>query len=80
MKTILILLAGFLLHKAVFEVVEIRHTINYKACIPKSDMSESKWIQCKKNLDNNIVEDVLLYQLNIWEYIDWISVDDFFHK
>lgn len=75
MKTILILLAGFLLHKAVFEVVEIRHTINYKACIPKSDMSESKFTECAKQyLDNNTIESILLYQPNFWEYIDWMSV------
>lgn len=69
MKYLLVLLMGFLLHKAIYEIANINAVVRYNNCRSKAlkNSELSPYQQCKKNLEYNSAEKVLLYQPDTWE-------------
>lgn len=69
MKTILLLFIGFLLHKVAIEVITYKHEYAYKHCVESADYSNIEKTpddQCQYTYDNNTIEEIVLYQPNIW--------------
>jgi hypothetical protein len=76
MKKLVVLalfLSGFLAHKFVIELINLRSARDYEACIKPLvvDREEfgrglSPYMQCKHHLELKPLEQILLYQPNIW--------------
>lgn len=69
----LLFLSGFLFHKFVIELVNLRSARDYQACIDplivnreEFGRGESPYMQCKHHLELKKFEEILLYQPNIW--------------
>lgn len=62
MKTVLLILLGFLLHKAAYEVISYKSAAEFMDCLPTA----KEYKQCAPLLEHNKFESIILYQPELW--------------
>ena len=63
MKFLIIFISGFLFHKAIFEAINYRRYSEFVNCVRESSYPKN----CYYNLEFTVLDDLLLYQPDLWE-------------
>lgn len=67
MKTVLLVLLGFLLHKATYEFIAYKNAVNFIDCLDRSKPGDrSSYQMCAPLLNYSKTEKVFLYQPELW--------------
>lgn len=62
MKTVLLILLGFLLHKVAYEVISYKNASDFAECLPEA----TEYRQCAPLLEHSKLQSIILYQPELW--------------